>query len=98
MRVARRATIYEHRKPWNDGLKTAGPWVVQDSSERYYASDAGSSCAAYLARARDSYTPFSNSSSNPNEPARVWPPTHTTGFLSLMELGPVPAEYRQLLN
>jgi hypothetical protein len=98
MHVARRATIYEHRKPWNDGLKTAGPWVALDSSERYYVSDSGSSCAAYLARARDLYTPFTDSSSSPNEPARVWPPTHTTGFLSVMELGPVPEEYRPLLN
>jgi hypothetical protein len=98
MHIARRATIYQHRKPWNDGLITAGPWVALDGSERYYASDEGSSCAGYLARARDLYTPFSNSSSSPNEPARVWPPTETTGFLGLMELGPVPAEYRQLLN
>ena len=98
MRIARRATIYEHRKPWNDGLKIAGPWVALDSSEQYYASDSGSSCTVYLARARDLYTPFSDSSSSPNEPARIWPPTHTTGFLSIMELGPVPEEFRQLLD
>jgi hypothetical protein len=97
MHIARRATIYEHRKPWNDGVKTAGPWVALDSAENYYASDEGSSCAAYLARARDLYTPFSDSS-GPNEPAPVWPPTHTTGFLALMELGPVPAEYLQLMR
>ena len=97
MRVARRTTVYEHRKPWNSGNKTAGPWVAVDEAERYYA-DAGTSCSEYAARGRELYTPFTDSRSNPNEPARVWPPTDTTGFLRLMELGPVPAEYRRLLN
>jgi len=97
MRVARRATIYEHRKPWNSGRKTAGPWVAVDEAERYYAT-AGTSCSEHAARGRDLYTPFTDSPSTTNEPARVWPPTDTTGFLSLMELGPVPAEYRRLLN
>jgi hypothetical protein len=98
MRVVRRATIHEHRKPWNAGLRTASQWVTVGESERYYASDAGSSCEPYLARARDLYTPFSGSDSGPNEPAQVWPPTDTTGFLRLMELGPVPAEYPRLLG
>jgi hypothetical protein len=97
MRVARRSTIYEHRKPWSSGRTTAGPWVEVGESERYYARDAGSACGAYLARDRALYTPFSDSTSSPSEPARVWPPTDTTGFLSLMQLGPVPAEYRRLL-
>jgi hypothetical protein len=97
MRVARRTTIYEHRKPWNSGNKTAGPWVAVDEAERYYAT-AGTSCSEYAARGRDLYTPFTDSYSSPNEPAQVWPPTDTTGFLGLMELGPVPAEYRRLLN
>jgi hypothetical protein len=98
MHVARRVTIYEHRKPWNEGQKTAGPWVTLDDSESYYASDAGSSCAPYLARARDLYAPFTDSTSGPNDPPTVWPPTDTTGFLSVMELGPVPEEYLQLLR
>ena len=98
MRVARRSTIYEHRKPWDAGRTTAGEWTAVDDTERYYASDAGGDCAAYTARGRDLYTPFNDSSSNPNEPAAVWPPTDTTGFLSLQELGPVPSEYRRLLR
>jgi hypothetical protein len=98
MRVTRRSTIYEHRKPWDAGRISAGEWLAVDDAERYYAGDAGGDCAAYVARGRDLYTPFSDSSSDPNEPAALWPPADTTGFLSLMELGPVPAEYRRLLR
>jgi hypothetical protein len=98
MRVARRTAIYEHRKPWNSGDKTAGPWITVDEAERYYVNDAGTTCAAYAARGRDLYTPFTDTRPSYNEPARVWPPTDTTHFLRLMELGPVPAEYQQLLN
>jgi hypothetical protein len=97
LRVVRRSTIYVHRKPWNAGATTAGPWAAVDAEERYYARDEGSACDAYLARERRLYTPFVASRGNPREPAAVWPPTDTTGFLSLMELGPVPAEYRRLL-
>ncbi|HEY9181668.1 MAG TPA: hypothetical protein VIQ99_00625, partial [Gammaproteobacteria bacterium] len=61
MRVTRRASIYEHRKPWNSGRKTAGPWVTVDEAERYYVGDAGTACAAYAARGRELYTPFSDS-------------------------------------
>ena len=96
MRITRRTSIYEHRKPWNSGRKTAGPWVAVDETERYYVGDAGTACAEYAARGRDLYTPFSDSTYD--SPAREWPPTDTTGFLGLMELGPVPAEYRRLLN
>jgi hypothetical protein len=98
LRVTRRSTIYEHRKPWDAGRISAGGWLPVEDTEQYYASDAGSDCTAYLARDRDLYTPFSDSSSNPDEPAAVWPPTDTTGFLSLQELGPVPGEYRRLLR
>jgi len=97
MRVVRRSTIYEHRKPWDAGRITASPWAARDEAERYYARDAGSDCAAYRARGRDLYTPFTDSPSDRIEPAAVWPPADTTGFLRLMELGPVPVEYRRLL-
>jgi len=96
MRVTRRTSIYEHRKPLNSGSKTAGPWIAVDETERYYVSDAANSCAAYAARGRELYTPFSDSTYD--SPSREWPPTDTVGFLGLMELGPVPTEYRQLLN
>jgi hypothetical protein len=97
MRIARRSAIYEHRKPWNAGRLTAGEWMAGPKDEPYYARDAGGDCAAYLARGRALYTPVTDSPSDRIEPAAVWPPTDTTGFLSLMELGPVPAEYLRLL-
>lgn len=97
MRVVRRSTIHEHRKPWDAGRMTASPWVARDETERYYARDGGSNCETYRARGRDLYTPFTDSPSDRIEPAAVWPPTDTTGFLRLMELKPVPVEYRRLL-
>jgi hypothetical protein len=98
MRIARRSAIYEHRKPWNAGRITAGEWIEVGAAERYYAHDAGRDCAVYRGRGRDLYTPVTDSPADRIEPAAVWPPTDTTGFLSLMELGPVPAEYRRLLR
>jgi hypothetical protein len=98
MRVARRAALYQHHKPWNSGRKTAGPWQPVESPERYYASQNGAACEPYLNRTRELYMPFTDSPSNPNEPARVWPPTDVVSFLRLMQLGPVPAEYRRLLQ
>jgi len=98
LRVARRATISEHRKPWNAGRLTASPWQSVEESAHYYASDAGNSCDSYTSRGRTLYTPFTDSTSSPTEPATLWPPTDPTSFLSLMELGPVPPEYRRLLE
>jgi hypothetical protein len=98
LRVARRSAIYEHRKPWNAGEMTAGAWLAVEQSERYYAREAGRSCASYLARSRALYAPSPTRNSGPNEPADVWPPTDTTGFLALLELKPMPTEYRRLLQ
>ncbi len=97
MRVTRRSTIYQHRKPWDFRRKSAA-WVTVDAIEQYYARDGGGSCAEYLARGPRLYMPFTDSTSSPNQPAKVWPPTDTTGFLLLMELGPVPAEYQRLIE
>lgn len=97
MNVTRRAAILEHRKPWNAGRRSASPWQASGTRESYYAQQAGASCAEYLATGRALYLPSTDSSSGPDQPARIWPPTDPTGFLSLMELGPVPAEYGRLL-
>jgi len=98
LNVVRRAAIREHRKPWDFGRKDAGPWVPETRAERYYASDEGGSCAAYLARPRQLYLPYDPTPTSPNQPARVWPPVETTGFLSLLTLGPVPEPYQRLLE
>jgi hypothetical protein len=97
MRVVRRSTIYEHRKPWDAGRLTASAWIEPDEAERYYARDADRDCAAYRGRGRALYMPFTDSPADRIEPAAVWPPTDTTSFLRLMELRPVPPEYTRLL-
>lgn len=98
LHVERRATIRQHRKPWDFGRMDAAPWLPTTQPERYYADDEGGSCAAYLARPRQLYLPHAISPGNPNEPAKVWPPVDTTGFLSLLALGGVPETYRRLID
>ncbi|MEO8464967.1 MAG: hypothetical protein ABI640_06470 [Gammaproteobacteria bacterium] len=98
LNVARRTAIRQHRKPWDFGRKDAGPWLPAARTETYYAHDEEDSCAAYLARPRQLYLPHDPTPGNPNEPAKVWPPVDTTGFLSLLTLGPVPEQYRRLVD
>ncbi len=98
LNVARRVAILEHRKPWDFGRRDAGPWRPATRTETYYANDESGSCAAYLARPRQWYLPYDPMPGNPNEPAKVWPPVDTTGFLSLLTLGPVPEQYRRLVD
>jgi len=99
VRVIRRSTIYQHRKPWDFRRRSASAWMMVGDVERYYASDAGDDCSEYLARDRALYAPFfRRSRSGPNGRARAWPPTDTTGFLRLLELGPVPGEYQRLIE
>lgn len=98
LNIARRAAIYEHRKPWNRGRKTAGAWSSVSKPERYYANDDGRDCVDYVARPRQLYTPFVNGPSDPNQPSPTWPPTDVTGFLQMMQLGPVPVEYQRLIG
>lgn len=96
--VTRRAAILQHRKPWNSGDRTAGPWSPGAGPEHYYANDTGVSCADYVARPPQLYLPSDPAPASPGQPANPWPPVDTTGFLSLLTLGPVPAEYRRLLD
>ena len=96
LNVARRAPLQEHRKPWDLGRRDLGAWQASSATERFYANDEGTTCAAYLARPRALYLPFDPSPGNPNQPAAVWPPLDTNGFLSVLTLGPVPAEYARL--
>ncbi|HEU4655812.1 MAG TPA: hypothetical protein VFS47_17620 [Steroidobacteraceae bacterium] len=98
LNVVRRAAILQHRKPWDFSRRSAERWSIVNSSERYYANDEGTACESYLSRPRQLYTPFVEGPSNPNQPSPIWPPTDVTGFLRLMQLAPVPAEYRRLLR
>jgi hypothetical protein len=97
MKVERMTTLYRHRKPWNSGKLFTSEWQRPSEPKRYYASDEGRTCSAYLARERQLYMPFTDSPANPS-PAKEWPPTKVTSFLRLMELGPVPEVYRQYVR
>ena len=98
VRIARRATFYQHRKPWDFGRRSIGPWEAVESPERYYVNERDVDCATYLSRPRQLYLPFVRSATSATEASREWPPTDVTSFLRLMELGPVPIEYRTLIE
>jgi len=96
MHLRRRVTIFEQRKPWNRGRKSAGAWIAVDSSERFYASHAERGCEAYLRREPQLYMPFSNVTYE--SPSKSWPTADPAAFLSLMELRPVPADIGAILR
>jgi hypothetical protein len=98
VRIHRKRAILRHRRPWDRGDTSAGPWMEVDESKTYYDAREGSDCRAYLARPRALYWPHVDSDFDPARPAREWPPTDTLGFLGLQALDPVPDEYRRLLD
>ena len=98
LRIHRKRAILRHRQPWDRDQTSAGPWTAVDESKQYYADDEGSACSPYLARERRLYWPAVDPNSANPEPADIWPPTDTLGFLQLQTLGPVSAEYQRLLN
>ena len=98
VRIERKRPILRHRRPWDRGESSAGPWLDAGESTDYYADDEGAACARYLARDRRLYWPEIDPNMDPMKPADVWPPTDALGFLSLLRLGPVPVEYQRLLE
>jgi hypothetical protein len=98
MRIVRRASIREHRKPWDFRRRTITPWESVEEPERYYSTAMGSDCSAYATQAPLLYVPFVSGPNRSDQPAPEWPPTDVTSFLRLMELGPVPIEYRALVE
>jgi len=96
MHVFRQVTVYEHRKPWDRGRKSASAWQSAESSQRYYVSAPESSCSSYLARDRSLYMPFSRVTYK--SPSPTWPPTDPAAFLSLNELRPVPEDVARLIE
>ena len=97
LRIERKSPILRHRRPWDRNVVSAGPWLQSDELKQYYANDAGNLCAAYLARARRLYWPAVGPDIVKPEPAAVWPPTDTLGFLQLQTLEPVPPQYQRVL-
>lgn len=98
LHIQRKSAMLRHRRPWDRNRTSAGPWIVVNESKQYYADDEGSECQPYLARRSGLYWPAVDPDSDPTKPAKIWPPTDTLGFLQLQTLGPVPAEYQQLLH
>jgi hypothetical protein len=98
VRIHRKRAILRHRRPWDRGATSAGPWIEVDESKAYYDAREGADCRAYLARPQALYWPHVDSDFDPTKPAREWPPTDTLGFLGLQALDPVPDEYRRLLD
>ncbi|HEY8518694.1 MAG TPA: hypothetical protein VIN61_01335 [Gammaproteobacteria bacterium] len=103
MHVEREATIYRHRKPWSFGRRFISEWrTPAEPRRRFYASDEGRSCAAYLSRERRLYMPFTEwtyERALRETPPREWPPAgDVPAFLGLMELRPVPEEYRRFVE
>jgi hypothetical protein len=98
MRIRRKSAILRHRQPWDRNLTSASAWFAADELKKYYADDEGSDCPRYLARQGQLYWPAIDSNAAAPQPAKVWPPTDTLGFLQLQTLGPVPAKYQGLLH
>jgi len=98
MRITRKSAILRHRQPWDRNLSSASAWIAVDELKKYYADDEGSDCPLYLARQGQLYWPAVESNSDAIRPAKVWPPTDVLGFLQLQTLGPIPAQFQQLLH
>jgi len=97
LRIEHKSPILRHRRPWDRNVVSAGPWLQSDELKQYYANDAGNRCAAYLARPRQRYWPAVGPDIVKPDPAAVWPPTDTLGFLQLQTLEPVPPQYQRVL-
>ncbi len=98
MHIERKRAILRHRRPWDRGATSAGSWIEADESHAYYDAAEGSDCAAYLSRPRALYWPIVDPRDDPTQPSPEWPPTDALGFLQLQPLGPVPEEYRRLIE
>ncbi|HEX3603840.1 MAG TPA: hypothetical protein VHU43_07090 [Steroidobacteraceae bacterium] len=99
LRITRSRIIFERRKPWNRGERFAGPWLQGAAEERaYFVPPTKGPCADWRAREPALYWPVRDETERPIPPAATWPPVDAAGFLSLQEIGPVPARISALLN
>ncbi len=98
VRIHRQRVILRHRRPWDRGRTSAGPWTDVNAARTYYGDGDAGGCAAWLARDRALYWPFADRDAHPGVPSRVWPPVDPLGFLGLQTLGPVPAEYARAMR
>jgi hypothetical protein len=99
MHVVRSRVVFEKRRPWDRGERFAGPWSELATADRtYFVAAASGTCGAWQTRARALYWPVRDESDPPIRPAPIWPPVDAAGFLSLQEIGPVPARIQALLQ
>lgn len=99
LRITRSRMIFERRKPWDRGERFAAPWTEGPVEEAtYFAPATVGGCADWRARGPALYWPVRDETEHPIRPAAVWPPVDAAGFLSLQEIGPVPARISALLN
>lgn len=96
VRITRSSAVYARRKPWDQGTRFAGPWAAEQRSASYYVPGHGGACADYQSGQSALYWPVPGPSEIAG-PAEPWPPLDAAGFLSLQQLGPVPAEISALL-
>ncbi len=96
--VVRSRMVFEKRRPWERGERFAAPWSQAPQEHTYFVPAASGSCADWQARGRALYWPVRDETDAPIRPAAIWPPVDAAGFLSLQELGPVPARIQVLLQ
>ncbi len=99
LHVVRSRIVFEKRRPWDKGERFAGPWSDFATPERaYFAPTASGTCEQWLGRPRALYWPVRDESDPPIRPAAIWPPVDAAGFLSVQEVGAVPARIQTLLR
>jgi hypothetical protein len=98
MRIGRKLPILRHRRPWDKGETSAGPWIDADETHAYYDDSEGGDCRRYVARGKAIYWPRIDPNSENPQPAKEWPPTDALGFLQLQPLDPVPEGYRRFVQ
>ncbi len=96
VRITRSSAVYLRRKPWDHGKRFALPWAEEERSASYFVRGAAGACPEELAREPALYWPLPGAARTA-QPATPWPPIDAAGFLSLQELGAVPADISALL-
>ena len=93
--VARSNAILEHRKPWNQGKLTAAGWKRVNEKREYFG---GGSCESYPRGRQVLLAPIdADAMVDRGKALAPWPPDDLPGFLGVLSLAPVPANYQRVL-
>jgi hypothetical protein len=96
VRITRSSAVYVRRRPWDHGTRFALAWAEEGRTASYFVRDAAGACPDDERRERALYWPLPGAAQLP-QAATPWPPVDAAGFLSLQELGAVPADISALL-